>query len=114
MARWIAFDGQTAEAILSHSPGSVVAEIYSGEPLSFALDLATPSVLLRPSRTPGRVLVARITPKAQTPVHEPLSTTPMAFEASGILGLTDTPVLLDEVIQASPPRNKWWQRKKTT
>lgn len=99
MSRWIAFDDQTAAAIKDRA-GS--AELHSGDPLQFALNLATPSLVVLPSA--GKVLLARLRPIAKK--KEPH----IVFEASGFLGLSDNPVLLDDAPE--PPKKKWWQRFK--
>jgi hypothetical protein len=81
--------------------------VKSGDPLTLAVSLETPCVVVLPSPTPGKVVLVSIHPKARE------STTPsptLIFEPSRFLGLTDKPVLLDEPMPQ--PKKRWWQRKK--
>ncbi len=101
MIRWIAFDDETAEALMSRFRRGA-AEIQSGEPLDAALKLGQPSLLVLPSPTPGRVLVARCTPK---------STTRAAKAAIPSASLITDPVFT----RRQPPQplvqsKRWWQR----
>jgi hypothetical protein len=107
MIRWIAFDDETAEAVVSRFKRGA-AEIQSGQPIDAALNLGRPSLLLLPSDTPGRLLLARLEPKAEnaanpaSPVH-----------AKGFRELiSEGPVL------TRPPqpvrqetKRKWWHRR---
>ena len=116
MIRWIAFDDETADAIISRFRRGA-AEIHDGNPLDEALASGRPSILLLPSNTPGRVLMARIQPRSvahtssssvsssSVEVAEPL------YEPSGFLGLLDEPVFTRHVPEPAPPeKKKWWQR----
>lgn len=60
MVRWIAFDDDTAEAVVSRLRRGA-AEIQHNSPVDAALHAAGPSVIVLPSSTPGRLLIARIT-----------------------------------------------------
>ncbi len=108
MSRWIAFDPQTADAIRNLF-GPASAETASGDPLKAALQLATASVVILPSFTPAKALLAYLRPKA---CRRELAAAPITYEPSGFLGLSDAPVLPDEA-QAAPEKKHWWQRKKT-
>jgi hypothetical protein len=87
VTRWIAFDPYTAEAIRKLF-GDVSSEIRAGDPLTAALELSKPSVVVLPSSTPGEALLAHFRPKT-TKVQ---AFSPIAYEPTGFLGLTDTPV----------------------
>lgn len=105
MLRWIAFDDETATGIDQHmGPGT--AQVESGDALSLALSLTTPSVVVLRSSTPGQLVLANIrkSPLKQAEI-DPL----VSFEPSGFLGLSDTPMFLEAT---SPPQKHWWQRKK--
>ena len=60
MVRWIAFDDDTAEAVVSRLRRGA-AEIQHNSPVDAALHAAGPSVIVLPSSTPGKLLIARIT-----------------------------------------------------
>ena len=112
MMRWIAFDDETAEAVVSKFKRGG-AEIYPGEPLDAVLDFGEPSLMLLPSTKPGRVLLAQFQPKPRTATTE--SREPIAFEPMGFLGLTDQPVYsnnaADEENQDKNKKKRWWQRR---
>jgi len=115
MIRWIAFDDETADAIVSRFRRGA-AEIHDGNPLDEALASEHPSILLLPSSTPGRVLMARIQPRPQVEgflqedfIEE--DTNEPAFEPAGFLGLRDEPVFTRRPPRSQPePKKKWWQR----
>jgi len=68
MVRWIAFDDDTAEAVVSRLRRGA-AEIQHNSPVDAALHAAGPSVIVLPSSTPGKLLIARITKcKSNEPV----------------------------------------------
>jgi hypothetical protein len=103
---WIAFDDQTAAGIDQHiGPG--MAKVERGDALSFALSLTTASIVVLPSSTPGKLVLATI---RKTPPKATLVDAPMSFQPSGFLGLSDAPVFLDD--SPPPAKRKWWQRKK--
>jgi hypothetical protein len=113
MIRWIAFDDETAEALVSRFRRGA-AEIHQGEPVDAALAHGKPSLLVLPSSTPGRVLLARFDPK--TPQAENVSTSaasePIAHEATGFLGLTNQPVFRKRPQPVEQEtKKKWWQRR---
>ncbi len=97
MVRWIAFDDETAEAVVSRFRRGA-AEIHPGSsPIDSALTAGQPSLLVLPSDTPGRVLLAHVHPNTELPAPQP------------------TPV---QITAPRPPRaekptknKKWWQRR---
>ena len=74
MVRWIAFDDETAEAVVSRLRRGA-AEIQSNSPLDAALHNAGPSVIVLPSSTPGKLLIAHFSqrnlPAVDTPAFAP-------------------------------------------
>ena len=60
MVRWIAFDDETAEAVVSRLRRGA-AEIQHNTPVDAALHAAGPSVIVLPSSNPGMLLIARFT-----------------------------------------------------
>jgi len=107
VSRWIAFDQDTADAIrklFREDSG----EIRSGDPLTAALELSKASVVVLPSSTPGKALLAYLRPK--TPKVQ-ASRPSIAYEPAGFLGLSDTPVF-EEQVQPPAPKNHWWLWKK--
>jgi hypothetical protein len=104
--RWIAFDSETAAAIDS-LVGQGSTEVQAGDPLETALNLSNSSIVVLPSSTPGKVVLACF---RATPAKETAKAAALAFEPSGFLGLSDTPVLSDETPPATP-KKRWWQRK---
>jgi len=112
MIRWIAFDDETAEAVVSKFKRGG-AEIHRGEPLDAVLDFAKPSLMLLPSTKPGRVLLAQFQPKPRRALNELRE--PIAFETMGFLGLTDQPVYssspVDEENLDKNKKKRWWQRR---
>jgi hypothetical protein len=105
MVRWIAFDDESAEAVVSRFRRGA-AEIHPGDAVGAALDLGRPSVVLLPARGTGRVLMARFQPKLVDEVAVPQERPPM-FETSGFLGLSDQPIFYEPEPAA---KRKWWQK----
>jgi hypothetical protein len=107
MIRWIAFDDETAEAIVSRFKRGA-AEIQQGDPLNTVLRYGRPSILIFPSETPGKVLFARV--ESQLNADGLLSSEePVDYEATGFLGLSDEPVFTRRPPQPAI-KKKWWQR----
>jgi hypothetical protein len=107
MTRWIAFDDDTADGIISRFRRGA-AEIHDGNPLDEALASGHPSILLLPSGTPGRVFMARIQPKK---IEADVVSAEPTYEPSGFLGLADEPVFTRRPPQSQPEeKKKWWQR----
>jgi len=107
MVRWIAFDDESAEAVVSRFKRGA-AEIQHGDAVGSALDLGRPSLVLLPGQAPGRVLVARFEPQTDDAFISSDTSEPVAFEVSGFLGLQDDPVF---VHPAPPAKKKWWQKR---
>jgi len=116
MIRWIAFDDETAEMIVSRFKRGA-AEIHQGQPVDAALDHGKPSLLVLPSITPGKVLLARFEPKTLQPNGEngsnpSPSSAPVAYEPTGFLGLTAQPVFTKRPQPARQDhKRKWWHRR---
>src|SRR5207248_3730076 len=98
MVRWIAFDDETAEAVVSRFKRGA-AEIERGDALSLALEADRPAVVILPSDTPGRVLVAKVTPSSES----------VTYEASGFLGLSDEPVTKRSSFSRPRAKKSWWK-----
>jgi hypothetical protein len=116
MVRWIAFDDETAEAIVSRFKRGA-AEIHEGNPLDEALRLGKATLIL-PSDTPGKVLFARLEVRndvKKNVKNDVRSEVPsgqlVGYEPTGFLGLADEPVFTRPPQPATPPKKKWWQRK---
>jgi len=104
MVRWIAFDDESAETVVSRFERGA-AEIQSGDPVDAALALDTPSLVLLPSKSEGKVLVAHFAPKNEGASESEAPT----YEASGFLGLRDEPVFIHD--DPPPPKKRWWRRR---
>lgn len=107
MARCIAFDKQTAQAISTSLHFPTVCD-PNANPVESALQSNSPHALLAlPAEAGGRVLMARLQRGPGLP-HAPLScsSTPVAFAAGGFLGLSDEPVFDPEPSAGK----KWWQK----
>lgn len=101
MIRWIVFDDETAEAVISRFRRGA-AEIRFGDPLDAALALGQPSLLVLPSRTPGRVLLARCTPRSTAQTAKPAIPSPQP--------LVELALTRRQPPQRSIPPKRWWQR----
>lgn len=66
MVRWIAFDDDTAEAVVSRLRRGA-AEIQHNTPVDAALQVTGPSVIVLPSPTPGKLLIARFGQRKDAP-----------------------------------------------
>lgn len=110
MARWIAFDDETAEAVVGRFKRGA-AEIHGGDPLNAALSQSTASVIVLPSSVPGKVLMARMEPKTESAVMASAELEPVGQETVGFLGLSDQPVFVRPTSSSVQAKKKWWQRK---
>lgn len=110
MARWIAFDDETAEAVVGRFKRGA-AEIHGGDPLNAALSQPTASVVVLPSSVPGKVLMVRMEPKTEKAVVASAEPEPIGQETVGFLGLSDQPVFARPPRSSVPAKKKWWQRK---
>jgi hypothetical protein len=100
MVRWIAFDDETAEAVVSRFRRGA-AEIHpDNSAIDSALTAGQPSLLVLPSDTPGRVLLAHVHPKTEFPAPQPIPVQTAAPK----------PPKADKAIARSQ-RRKWWQRR---
>jgi hypothetical protein len=106
MVRWISFDDETAEAVVSRFKRGA-AEIHRGDPLSTAIALDRPSLVLWPSTAPGRVLLARLKPGTPSGAKDDSHA---QYAATGFLGLSDEPVFDNPQAAAPVPKKKWWRR----
>jgi len=112
MVRWVAFNDDTAEAVVSKFRRGA-AEIREGEtPLDAALGVDRPSLMILPSSTPGKVLLASVEPK--TAAARASAQRPSVAHASPVLPFGRQP----SSAMARPnrsPRNrsskKWWNRR---
>ena len=115
MVRWVTFDDQTAAALAS-TVASGTAEIRDGDALETALEMGDCSLIL-PADSPGQVLFLQmrmnIPLQASNATAAPVevdtgsqSDSSGQYEATGFLGLTDSPVYED---QPAPPK-KWWKK----
>jgi hypothetical protein len=107
MARCIAFDKQTAQAISTNLRFLASCD-PNADPLQSALQSSSPQALLAlPADSSGGVLIARFQRNPGLPVPSvTLSTAPVSFAAGGFLGLSDEPVFDP---QPTTPK-KWWQK----
>jgi hypothetical protein len=81
MVRWIAFDDDTAEAVVSRLRRGA-AEIQSNTPVDAALHASGPSVIVLPSSTPGKLLIARFSRrKIDTALSAPARPSPAEIAA---------------------------------
>jgi hypothetical protein len=102
MVRWIAFDDETAEAVVSRLRRGA-AEIQSNSPLDAALHNSGPSVIVLPSSTPGKLLIARLSqrnlPALDTAAFAPKRQAPQ---------LIPSPIVQKK--PASSEKKAWWRK----
>jgi hypothetical protein len=93
--RWIVFDDETAEAVVSRWRRGA-AEILHENPVDTVLRMGGPSIVVMPSHAPGQVLIARFSAHAleMPPSFEP------SFAKSD---LVSPPV-------EGAPRKPWWRK----
>jgi hypothetical protein len=98
MVRWIAFDDDTAEAVVSRLRRGA-AEIQHNSPVDAALHAAGPSVIVLPSSTPGKLLIARFTHRkhVEIPVALKKQATPLV------------PAIIAKKPAASA-KKPWWRK----
>jgi hypothetical protein len=97
MVRWVAFDDDTAEAVVSRLRRGA-AEIQNNAPLDAALHSEGTSVLVLPSPTPGRLLIARFAPRKDTPLSPP----------NGAHAARTTPAAPKK--SAAATQKPWWRK----
>lgn len=103
MVRWIAFDDETAEAVVSRLRRGA-AEIQSNSPLDAALHNAGPSVIVLPSSTPGKLLIAHLSQR-NLPAVEAAAFTPKQHTVAQFI---PTPAL--DKKPASSEKKAWWRK----
>jgi hypothetical protein len=104
MARWIVFDQVTASELRSRLPQEAVFEAPGRAALEYALANPKTLVTVLPLAVKSASAIVVFRPdRAQTGVPPPTS---FAVRATGFLGLSDEPVLMEEI----PAKTKWWQR----
>jgi hypothetical protein len=112
MVRWVAFDDDTAEAVVSKFRRGA-AEIREGDtPLDAALGMDRPSVMILPSSTPGKVLLASVEPK--TAAARAVIQRPSISNTSPVLAFGKPRGRALARPESSPknrPSKKWWHRR---
>lgn len=103
MVRWIAFDDETAEAVVSRLRRGA-AEIQSNSPLDAALHNAGPSVIVLPSSTPGKLLIAHFSQR-KLPV---LDTAGFAPKQQATPQLVPSPT--QDKKPPSSAKKAWWRK----
>lgn len=104
--RWIVFDDETAEAVVSKYRRGA-AEIHEhDQPLDAALNAGSRSILILPSREPNRVLLATIVPKTTRPASKPRRD-PVIGQFTPLRGVVRRTTLLPP---PTPPQKTWWRR----
>lgn len=98
MARWIAFDQATYDALGTHLPAPATAAPGEGFPLDAAL-AAAPALALLPGPQPDEVLYVEIR-RPGAAESEPEAA--HSYVAGGFLGLIDEPVYEEEL----PPKKR--------
>jgi hypothetical protein len=98
MVRWIAFDDDTAEAVVSRLRRGA-AEIQHTTPVDAALGTHGSAMLVLPSPTPGKLLVARFS-------------APKKAEPSALLAPKRDSVLGPSAVMRKPVaavKKPWWR-----
>lgn len=119
MARWIAFDQDTAAELRSQLPQNSVFEAPGREALEYSLNTTRPVIALLGPAGGDEVTIAIFrASRFETPV-EPMEAAagietppvrePSHARASGFLGLSDDFVEADEE-ENSTKKKSWWQR----
>ncbi len=111
MGRWIAFDEEST-AVAATQSGMAVS-FQRGDALDCALAAVNPALVLMPGSSREELLVVEVrrpisqrsTPSApQGSRHA--GDVPVAYEATGFLGLIDEPIFEDQ----PQSKKKWWRR----
>ena len=103
MVRWIAFDDETAEAVVSRLRRGA-AEIQHNTPVDAALHATGRSVIVLPSSTPGKLLVARFT-KLQPTNFDTVEMGPIRKKPP----VSAAPILAQKPT-ASVKKAAWWRK----
>ena len=96
MVRWIAFDDDTADALVGKFKRGA-AEIREGNVLDSVLHNDQASILIYPSTSPERVLLARVTATAAS-TKTPDTSHPLPVQS------------IRHSTTAPAPRKAWWRR----
>jgi hypothetical protein len=102
MVRWIAFDDETAEAVVSRLRRGA-AEIQHSIPIDAALHAAGRSVIVLPSSIPGKLLIARFT-RVRPTNFDPVEAGPIRRMPS-----VSAPPILSKKPTASE-KKPWWRK----
>jgi hypothetical protein len=97
MVRWVAFDDETAEAVVCRLRRGA-AEIQHDTPVDAALRAEGASVLVLPSLTPGRLLIARFTARKDAQLSTPKAARPAR------------PGAIAPKKAAASDRKPWWRK----
>lgn len=100
MARWIAFDSDSAEQLRKQLPFDSVV-VQAGTALQAALADPSDSVVVLPGDDPNTAVIVRVHRNKQAEQR-------IRYEATGFLGLNDQPVY-DDVPQPAEKKG-WWKR----
>jgi len=103
MVRWIAFDDETAEAVVSRLRRGA-AEIQHSIPIDAALHAAGRSVIVLPSSIPGKLLIARFT-RTSPSNFDPLQA---ALPIRKMPPVSASPVLPKK--PTASEKKAWWRR----
>lgn len=100
MSRWIAFDEESTAAAAALTQMAVLFQ--RGDAVAAALSSGKRALVVVPGKNTGDLLLLNVIRNSGgTPAAAPI-----AYEASGFLGLHDEPVFAEE----PGPKKKWWQR----
>jgi hypothetical protein len=103
--RWIVFDDETAEAVVSKYKRGA-AEIHEhDQPLDAALNAGSRSILILPSREPNSVLLATIESRIR-PASKPRRD-PVIGQFTPLRGVIRRTTVLTP---PTPPQKTWWRR----
>jgi hypothetical protein len=110
MVHWIAFDDDTAEAVVSRLRRGA-AEIQHNTPVDAALHTDSPSVIVLPSSTPGKLLLARFIPRkdGQLPTA-PRARTPMSAATANARTSKPASAPPFQKKPAASAKKPWWRK----
>jgi len=102
--RWIVFDDETAEAVVSKYKRGAAEIREAGRPLDAALNAGSRAILILPSREPSRVLLATVEPKMTRPPVKPRRD-PVLGQFTPLRGVIKRPL-----VTMPPSRKSWWSK----
>lgn len=115
MTRWIVFDDDTADAVVSRFKRGA-AEIESGDALSSAINLGRSCLIVMPAGAAGRVILAHVQPRIEAAAENEV----VEYEPTGFLGLTDHPVFTRPKPAQPVPmpgnpdvKKSWWRLRRS-